>query len=100
MDRPERVTAALEYYRQTVQPERQLPELASAQSAVFEIPSQPLLYLHGRNDGCLHPMLADVAAEHLSPPSRVQLVDDAGHFLHLERPAQVNRLVVDFLTES
>ena len=33
------------------------------------------------------------------PGSRVELVDDAGHFLHVERPEAVNRLVVDFLAE-
>jgi pimeloyl-ACP methyl ester carboxylesterase len=32
--------------------------------------------------------------------SRVSLVDDAGHFLHLERPEAVNRLVLDFLAED
>ena len=29
----------------------------------------------------------------------MEVVDDAGHFLHVERPDHVNRLVVDFVTE-
>ena len=42
--------------------------------------------------------LAEVAGTLLtSPGSRVELVDDAGHFLHLERPDEVNRLVLDHL---
>jgi pimeloyl-ACP methyl ester carboxylesterase len=35
-----------------------------------------------------------------APGSRVELVDGAGHFLHLERPDVVNDLVLGFLTES
>jgi pimeloyl-ACP methyl ester carboxylesterase len=32
--------------------------------------------------------------------SVVEVVDDAGHFLHVERPAVVNPLILDFLTTS
>jgi pimeloyl-ACP methyl ester carboxylesterase len=30
--------------------------------------------------------------------SRMEVVDDAGHFLQLEQPDVVNRLVLDFVT--
>lgn len=30
--------------------------------------------------------------------SRVEVVAGTGHFLHLERPAEVNRLVIDHVT--
>ena len=34
----------------------------------------------------------------LAPGSEAVVVDDAGHFLHLEQPAEVNTRVVGFLT--
>ncbi len=46
-------TAALGYYRQTVQPELQDPALEAAQNGAYAVPPQPLLYLHGTDDGCM-----------------------------------------------
>jgi pimeloyl-ACP methyl ester carboxylesterase len=34
----------------------------------------------------------------MSPASRVEVVADTGHFFHLEKPAAVNRLIVDWVT--
>lgn len=56
-----------------------------------------VLYLHGAADGCLGAALVKGAQNHLPEGSRVELVPDAGHFLHLERPAEVNRLILDWL---
>jgi pimeloyl-ACP methyl ester carboxylesterase len=59
--------------------------------------TQPTLYLHGSIDGAFGVEgVADTAA-HLSPDSRVEIIDGTGHFLHLEKPAQVNQLIVDWL---
>ncbi len=95
---PANLTAALGYYRATLGNGYQDPALADIQAAGSLPTPQPTLYLHGLTDGC---MGADVAqgAEAFLPAegSRVELVDGAGHFLHLERPAEVNRLVLDFL---
>jgi pimeloyl-ACP methyl ester carboxylesterase len=33
-----------------------------------------------------------------TPGSCVEIVDNAGHFLHLEQPELVNRSIVEFLT--
>lgn len=100
MATPEHLSAALGYYRQTLQPELQDPALADAQNGVFSLPPQPLLYLHGRNDGCMAPWIAETTPSCLTVDgSRAEMVADAGHFLQLEQPEVVNRLILDFLAE-
>ena len=62
------------------------------------VPSQPTLYLHGADDGCMGVGLASGAEQHLPhPASRIEIVDGAGHFLHLEAPDVVNGHVRSFL---
>lgn len=100
MPTPEHVVAALSYYRQTLQSELQDPALAEAQSAVFEIPPQPMLYLHGLTDGCMAPALASTTGDYLSVDgSRAVMIENAGHFLQLEQPAEVNAEILRFLAE-
>lgn len=90
------LSAALGYYRASLQ-----PGLASAEFADWEvdnsIPPQPLLYLHGRADGCIGVEFADGVADDLADGSQVVLFDNLGHFIHLEDPALVNGTIVDFL---
>lgn len=93
------LVAALTYYRQTLDDTLQAPELADAQTGVFTVPSIPLLYLHGANDGCMSPTIAARSGEVLQSPSRFEMVAGAGHFLQLEQPETFNRLVLAFLAE-
>jgi pimeloyl-ACP methyl ester carboxylesterase len=97
---PDNVTAALSYYRQTLQFELQAAELAEAQAGTLTLPTQPLLYLHGRNDGCMANWLAEKAETQLTVAgSRFHMVEEGGHFLHLEQPDEVNSAIVDFVSE-
>ena len=57
-------------------------------------PAGPALYLHGADDGC---MTAAWAA-HVDMPAFV--VAAAGHFLHLEQPAEVNARIAEFLGDG
>jgi pimeloyl-ACP methyl ester carboxylesterase len=101
MDGPGRVEAALGYYRQTLQPELQDPALEAAQNAAYALPPQPLLYLHGRTDGCMRIEVAATSGDVMTVPgSRAVMVDDAGHFLQLERPDVVNAEILAFLAEG
>ena len=94
---PESLAAAIGYYRSMFDPGRHHPAYAAAQAAASTTPPQPALYLHGQRDGCLAlDIVGDVAA-HLGPGSQFATVPEAGHFLQVERPDEVNRLVLDFL---
>ena len=96
---PDRLAAAIGYYRAMFQPELQRPELQPQQDACNAPTPQPTLYLHGADDGCMSPDWAAGAAAFLpAEGSRVEIVPDAGHFLQLEQPELVNRLVVEHLT--
>jgi len=57
----------------------------------------PTLALHGARDGCMGAELLD-GMEALFPKGlRKVLVPDAGHFVHLEKPEDVNRELMAFL---
>lgn len=96
---PANMAAAIAYYRESLQVSRQDPSLSAAQAATLQVPPQPTLYLHGAEDGCISVEFARIGAGYLdSEGSRYEILEDVGHFLHLERPDEVNRLMVDFLT--
>lgn len=100
MATPDHLTAALSYYRHTLQPDLQDPELADAQSKTLEMPPQPMMVLHGRNDGCMGASLAEQTPVHLGADSEFVMIEGAGHFLHLERPDEVNDHIVRFVSDS
>jgi pimeloyl-ACP methyl ester carboxylesterase len=89
--------AAVDYYRQLARPIGVPARYRRWQASLRDLPIVPLLYLHGRGDACLAPQFAEIAAAHLPEQSAVRVVDDAGHFLQLEQPEEINRLVLDFL---
>lgn len=65
------------------------------------LPPQPHLVLHGQDDGCLGAGYAHATAGSLPhPASRVVVVGEVGHFLHLEAPERIGDEVVTFLGED
>ncbi len=95
---PERIAAAIGYYRAMWDPTLQAPELAAEQEASLQPMPKPTLYLHGRNDGCM--LLSSIGSpgEFLADGHEMEIIDGAGHFLHLEEPDRVNRRIVDFVS--
>lgn len=96
---PANLAAAIGYYRAMLDTSGNDPAYADAQNATALPTPQPTLYLHGGADGCLGvEFAANAAAFFPAEGSRVEIVEGAGHFLHLEQPDLVNKLVVDFVT--
>ncbi len=91
------VAAAVGYYRAIRAPWSVPPAYRSWQRALDAVPTVPLLYLHGADDGCLQVGYVGHAAARLPSTARVEIVPHAGHFLQVERPAVVNDLVTEFL---
>jgi pimeloyl-ACP methyl ester carboxylesterase len=94
---PAHLTAALGYYRATLGDGLKDPALDGAQAATQAVPTQPTLYLHGRNDGCIGASVVDHMAAVVPAHITIEFVEDAGHFLQLEQPALVNERILAFL---
>lgn len=92
--------AAISYYRAMWDPSLQAPELSEEQDASLSPTPKPTLYLHGRNDECM--LLSSIGSplDFLAEGSETEIVDDTGHFLHVEKPEAVNRRILTFLTAT
>ena len=91
------VTAALNYYRHTFHPDNRDPALQSVQERMVDPTPVPALALHGTRDrpGRLE---AFNAMDHLFTNGlEKEIYPGTGHFLHLERPADVNKRIIEFL---
>lgn len=98
-DRPGVPRAALAYYRA-------LRDVMSAEGrrtkelGFSRVPVRTLA-LTGDTDGCVSTRLFDYMQAAFFPAGlTVKRIDGAGHFLHLEKPDEVNGLIVDFITHK
>ena len=95
---PKNLQAALGYYRATLGDGYRDPQLSELQNQIAaSVPTQPLLYLHGANDGCIGVDVAESAKKIAPANVKFEVVGAAGHFLQLEQPKVVNKLICDFL---
>jgi pimeloyl-ACP methyl ester carboxylesterase len=62
----------------------------------------PTLLLQGADDGLYAPSFAARQARGFAEgvAQRTEIISGAGHFLHLERPKEVNRFVIDWATAT
>jgi pimeloyl-ACP methyl ester carboxylesterase len=84
---PANLGAAIGYYRAMF--------TTSAPNGSIEAPT---LYLHGSDDGAFGVEGTADTLNELPAGSRVEIIEGAGHFLQLERPDVVNRLILEWLS--
>jgi pimeloyl-ACP methyl ester carboxylesterase len=95
---PGTVGAALAYYRATMGPAFADPAFLEASATATSAPIQvPGLMVHGADDGCIGAELVASMREYFPKGLRLEIVPQAGHFVHQERPDVVNRMILDFL---
>jgi pimeloyl-ACP methyl ester carboxylesterase len=92
------LAAALGYYRSTLSPATQDPELSELQARLATSPVEvPCTVVFGAEDGC---MSADLLAgmEAFFPRGLRKIVlPEAGHFVHRENPIEVNHALLEAL---
>jgi pimeloyl-ACP methyl ester carboxylesterase len=91
-------TAALSYYRASVLPfgrDARYRELN--RYAPYDVPLVPMLVMHGRIDGAIDARLGTLSAQVLPTGNRHEIIDGAGHFMHLDQPDAVYRLIEGYV---
>ena len=87
------LTPGLNYYRANIPPERFLPS-----GGVQPPPIQaPTMGVWSSGDFALTEGQMTRSAEHVAGPWRYERLDGPGHWMQIEAPDEVNRLLLDFL---
>ncbi len=97
---PENLEAALGWYRALFNPAHQDPEInALGDELGAKTPACPALALFGDNDGCMGAEVSEGMEAFFPAGLDRHVLPNAGHFLHLEAPDEVARLLLDFLKD-
>jgi pimeloyl-ACP methyl ester carboxylesterase len=93
------VTAALNYYRHTFHPDNRDPALSALQDRVSTSPTPvATLAMHGTKDRPGRLQAFDTMDDLFSQGLEKVILPGTGHFLHLERPQEVNQRILAFFT--
>jgi pimeloyl-ACP methyl ester carboxylesterase len=99
--KPGVLQAALGYYRHTLNPANHVSALAGIQDRLFvDLIQVPTLYFHGEKDGCIGVELSEGMESLFIKGLRKAIIPGAGHFVHQEKPDEVNRIMLEFLSTS
>ena len=100
LQKPGILSNALSYYRSTFQEDLQLERInIKSQELLGSKIIPPCLYFHGKNDGCIDYQLA-AGMEDFFESLEIKIMEDCGHFLHIEKPDEFNNSLLDFFTDT
>ncbi len=74
------------------------PGQAYLESRIHEV-QQPVLVVWGRHDRFINVRLGEVLAENL-PNAHLEIIEDSGHFVHMDKPEELLRVSQEFLKKS
>ena len=101
---PAHLQAALGYYWGQFAPSHFGSQAWAEEQAATWGPAieQPTLYLHGTNDGChgVSRSQLDRIPGLCGPGSEAELIEGVGHFMLVERPAEINERILGFLQRT
>jgi pimeloyl-ACP methyl ester carboxylesterase len=86
---PAHLSAVLSYYRSI---------FSSRNGVIRKRTRVPSLYVHGVDDGCVGVELCSGVERGYASEVRVERISGAGHFVHLERADEFNRVLCEFLS--
>jgi pimeloyl-ACP methyl ester carboxylesterase len=92
LSHPGALTAGLNWYRANLAPERELEERPPVPAVAAST-----LGLWSSGDNYLTEDRMVMSAEHVAGPWRYERIEGASHWLQLERPEQINALLIEFL---
>lgn len=93
----ERRTAALSYYRAQFRPLRRARHHRDLERYAMDRPLMPMLVMHGRVDGAIDVRIGELGTPVLPPGSSHEVIDGAGHFMHLDQPAVVHEIIGEYV---
>jgi pimeloyl-ACP methyl ester carboxylesterase len=91
LSRPGALTAALNWYRASMHPSRELREPRE-----FPAISAPTMGIWSSGDDYLVESMPD-SGEHLAGPFRYERIEGASHWIQVDAPERLNELLLDFL---
>lgn len=95
LQRPSALTAALNWYRANVAPENLIPEKWALPNVLA-----PTLGIWSSGDAYLTETQMLLSANHVSGDWRYERIEAASHWIQLDQPETINRLLLDFLGEG
>jgi pimeloyl-ACP methyl ester carboxylesterase len=97
---PASIRNALRIYRANFDTTLHDPALSDLAQRTEATAGKPLMLLGGADDGCIDPRFLRDAHSGLAAGSRIEILENAGHFAHLERPEDVARLALQWFENT